>query len=347
MVTIDGFIDKGAYSVEQWLTKQEVKKALKIDDGAFKKWNEHGKIITVKSRKYYYDEQEINQWLEQNRKAISKMQVGNIYNNKTIQETFKCSGQGGMRRGHLTNSLVLFSDQLKKEPIYEDKSYIDKYGNQIMHYTGEGQKRNQDQELKKQNRTLYDSNELSTKVYLFETFKAGKHTFRGEVKLCASPYTEQQNGRMVYIFPLSFNDNEYVISEKLYKEKEERQEKQAYKLGSEELYQRAKKAKKVGQRKAYTTVYERNNYVAAHVKERAEGYCDLCGEPAPFKDKNGKPYLECHHVTWLANQGEDSIDNAVALDPTCHRKMHVLDLENDVKILQTKIKQYQAKMLKD
>ena len=31
MVTIDGFIDKGAYSVEQWLTKQEVKKALKID----------------------------------------------------------------------------------------------------------------------------------------------------------------------------------------------------------------------------------------------------------------------------------------------------------------------------
>lgn len=73
----------------------------------------------------------------------------------------------------------------------------------------------------------------------------------------------------------------------------------------------------------------------------------MCGEPAPFKDRNGKPYLECHHVTWLANQGEDSIDNAVALDPTCHRKMHVLDLKDDVKLLQTKIKQYQAKRLKD
>ena len=79
------------------------------------------------------------------------------------------------------------------------------------------------------------------------------------------------------------------------------------------------------------------------MKERADGYCDLCGEPAPFKDKNGKPYLECHHVIWLAKQGEDSIDNAVALDPTCHRKMHVLGLENDVELLQTKIKQYKDK----
>ncbi|WP_210127825.1 HNH endonuclease [Staphylococcus sp. GDX8P114P-2] len=342
MVTIDGFIDKGAYSVEQWLTKQEVKKALKIDDGAFKKWNEHGKIITVKSRKYYYDEQELNQWLKQNRGPISQLKVGNIYNNQVIQDIFKCSGQGGMRRSHLTNALVLFSDHSKNQPIYEDKSYIDEHGNQIMHYTGMGQQG--DQDLKStQNRTLLESNDLSIKVYLFETFDSGQHTFRGEVKLCATPYTEQQNGRKVYIFPLSFNDNEYVIPETFYKDKEIQQENQAYKLGIEELYQRAKKAKKVGQRKAYTTVYERNNYVAAHVKERADGYCDLCGEPAPFKDKNGKPYLECHHVIWLAKQGEDSIDNAVALDLTCHRKMHVLGLENDVELLQTKIKQYKDK----
>ena len=51
MVTIDGFIDKGAYSVEQWLTKQEVKKALKIDDRSFDKWKELGKITTGQSQK--------------------------------------------------------------------------------------------------------------------------------------------------------------------------------------------------------------------------------------------------------------------------------------------------------
>ena len=55
--------------------------------------------------------------------------------------------------------------------------------------------------------------------------------------------------------------------------------------------------------------------------------------PAPFKDKNGNPYLENHHVEWLSKGGEDTIDNAVALCPNCHKKMHILDDEEDVKAL--------------
>jgi len=50
--------------------------------------------------------------------------------------------------------------------------------------------------------------------------------------------------------------------------------------------------------------------------------------------------LECHHVDWLSRGGEDSIDNAVALDPSCHRKMHELDLKTDVQKLKGKIKEY-------
>ncbi|ERH35110.1 hypothetical protein SEQU_07460 [Staphylococcus equorum UMC-CNS-924] len=50
--------------------------------------------------------------------------------------------------------------------------------------------------------------------------------------------------------------------------------------------------------------------------------------------------MECHHVDWLSRGGEDSIDNAVALDPSCHRKMHELDLKTDVQKLKGKIKEY-------
>ncbi len=60
------------------------------------------------------------------------------------------------------------------------------------------------------------------------------------------------------------------------------------------------------------------------------GQCQLCNEPAPFSRPSGEPYLEVHHVVWLARGGEDSVANAVALCPNCHRKMHILDDQRDV-----------------
>ena len=43
-------------------------------------------------------------------------------------------------------------------------------------------------------------------------------------------------------------------------------------------------------------VYIRNFKVAAYTKVRAAGICQLCGQPAPFKDKDGEPFLENHHL---------------------------------------------------
>lgn len=77
----------------------------------------------------------------------------------------------------------------------------------------------------------------------------------------------------------------------------------------------------------------RDRYVSEYVKRRARGRCQLCGAPAPFTDQYGHPYLESHHVIWLADGGTDSIDNVVALCPNCHRKMHSLNLEEDVQML--------------
>ena len=82
----------------------------------------------------------------------------------------------------------------------------------------------------------------------------------------------------------------------------------------------------------------RDPFIAEYAKRRAKGICQLCGQEAPFQDKDGNPYLESHHIVWLANGGADSIDNTVALCPNCHCKMHVVNDASDVAILQKKVK---------
>lgn len=72
-----------------------------------------------------------------------------------------------------------------------------------------------------------------------------------------------------------------------------------------------------------TEVFERNPDVVAEVLDRAKGICEHCNNNAPFKrKKNNMPYLEVHHKKPLAQGGEDTVKNAIALCPNCHRKMH-------------------------
>ncbi len=68
--------------------------------------------------------------------------------------------------------------------------------------------------------------------------------------------------------------------------------------------------------------YQRDPQVVAWVLDQANGICGLCGRPAPFTDTSGKPFLEVHHIVWLSNGGEDTVENAVALCPNCHRWAH-------------------------
>jgi len=71
------------------------------------------------------------------------------------------------------------------------------------------------------------------------------------------------------------------------------------------------------------TVYNRNAYVVAEVLYRANGICEKCKQPAPFlRDFDNSPYLEVHHKIPLSEGGDDSIENALALCPNCHRKSH-------------------------
>ena len=77
-----------------------------------------------------------------------------------------------------------------------------------------------------------------------------------------------------------------------------------------------------------TTAFVRDPAVRAWVLLNADGVCEGCAFPAPFKLMTGKLYLEVHHVVPLAAKGSDTITNAVALCPNCHRRCH-LSLDKD------------------
>lgn len=71
------------------------------------------------------------------------------------------------------------------------------------------------------------------------------------------------------------------------------------------------------------TVFIRNQIVVAAVLYNANGKCERCKSDAPFlRNVDNTPYLEVHHIVTLAEGGDDTIENAIALCPNCHRQLH-------------------------
>jgi len=266
------------------------------------------------------------------------LELGQIVNNDELRAIFKCGNMGGMRRSKATNTLIIISDHTKG--LYEDKWLGD-----VLHYTGMGKKGDQDINAS-QNRTLNESNSNGVYVFLFEVFKENNYIYRDQVKLVEIPYQEKQKDeegmlRNVWVFPVKpIEDNEIIIEQKIINESYEKKEKRAKKLSDKDLYEKAKESQsvKTSVRTTTTQTFERNAFVTEFAKRRAKGICQLCNKPAPFNNKLGEPYLETHHIQWLSKGGSDTIDNTVALCPNCHKKMHVIEMESDIKVLKEKVK---------
>ena len=263
--------------------------------------------------------------------------IGDHLTNNELCQLFKCGNMGGMRRSKKTGTLVIISDHTKN-------FYHDEWKDGVLHYTGMG--KNGDQVLVgNQNGTLYNSDTNGVNVHLFEVLEKSVYTYKGIVKLAAQPYQAAQETfdgemRSVWIFPVKpvLDIEEWAI---------EIMEKEAVTLSNTELYIRVKEVKRESSkpRTVETKVYDRDPYLKELVKRIAEGKCQYCGETAPFIDKNGEPYLEEHHVTWLARGGSDTIDNVVAVCPNCHTKAHVLD-DDITKITLEEVAKQNVKRLK-
>ncbi|WP_371751494.1 HNH endonuclease [Snodgrassella alvi] len=259
---------------------------------------------------------------------------GTILDNKKLCELFLCSPQGGMSKSNRTNTLVLITNHL-------NSIYNDIWKDDILYYTGMGQLGDQSLESA-QNKTLANIEKNGVKVHYFEVFKKNEYTYIGEMLKASEPYTARQldagkQWQQVYIFPLRLKagelpnevinhyENERVTSLKRLSDK---------KLLTK-IQQQNDEAKHTKTSKMTVKVprYRRSMELAEYVKRQAKGHCDLCEQAAPFTNKEQQPYLECHHIIWLSQNGADTLDNIVALCPNCHRKMHIVQDENDIKRL--------------
>lgn len=276
-----------------------------------------------------------------NIKTIDDLQINNIYTNDVITKVFKCSKQGGMRKSNTTNTLVLISKQTGKS-IYHD-TWVDN----MLHYTGMGQEGDQKLDFA-QNRTLKDSAKNGVTVHLFEVFKDTEYTYAGIIELAGLPYKaiepdRNNTKRIVYKFPLKLKNSEYCPNNETLTQNEEKLEKSILRKTKQEIKELAIEKSKLNKnrnlvRKVSTLIHERSPEIKEYVKELAKGICQLCENKAPFEVK-GKPFLHVHHIEYLSNGGEDTIENAIAVCPNCHAKIHQLELKEDKEKLLRKVQE--------
>jgi 5-methylcytosine-specific restriction enzyme A len=84
----------------------------------------------------------------------------------------------------------------------------------------------------------------------------------------------------------------------------------------------ANAAASTGGRMSKQLWHVRSEWVRQYVLARANGTCEACDALAPFKRRDGTPYLEPHHTTRLADEGLDHPATVGAICPTCHRRIH-------------------------
>ena len=263
------------------------------------------------------------------------LKPGDTIDNDTLRAIFHCGPEGIMRQSPKTGSLVIVSDHTRSP-------YEDTWVNNFFHYTARGLGGKQGISLP-ENKPLVESKTHGVRLYLFEVFEEGHYVYMGEVEPSDKPFLSRQtnsekNIREVYIFPLKLigHKRPSLHHRNLQETKEElarRKTSTSAAPGSPAPYSLK------GRRMHEQSLPVRNQepLVPAPAQQQTRGICQLCNQPAPFSTSNGEPYLETHHIHWLSKGGEDVMENTVSLCPNCHRKMHVLNLPEDVAILKGKI----------
>ncbi len=175
------------------------------------------------------------------------------------------------------------------------------------------------------NLALRDHIQNNKTVHLFEYVASGIVRFKGEVTYLGHHEERRPdregNWRNAFVFELAVDSpassttdqTPLPVAEPKY-----------WSMPASELRALAKRAPlpqtNVTQRRQ--VVRQRSEAVRIYVLRRADGICEGCGVPAPFKEKKRRPYLEPHHIHRIADGGPDDPAHVIALCPNCHRRVH-------------------------
>lgn len=169
------------------------------------------------------------------------------------------------------------------------------------------------------NFAIINSQNVPIHVFVRQNDKQKKFAYKGQFK-----YIKHFNDNGEKWFQLEKFGESTIYSQQEHIEHFEASVRDSVDDSSERRKKRLSKAPKNPRVRVVTTVvYDRNPDVVAEVLLRAKGICEGCGTKAPFiKRTSNEPYLEVHHNIALAKGGDDTVENAVALCPNCHRERH-------------------------
>ncbi|KPB54265.1 HNH endonuclease [Pseudomonas coronafaciens pv. oryzae] len=247
---------------------------------------------------------------------------GNIYDRKSeIHAPFGGSFQSGIAPSDKAPAVFLFTGSSGEQYGYRDE--MDAHG--VYSYTGEGQVG--DMTLTRGNLAIQRHAKTGRALYLFKALEKRKgQQYIGEFACADISWKDgpDRNGniRKVLIFHL------VPVMDLLAHEEGMHDDSQAdsHELKTEILRNRAYEAAVASPSKskvtAIRTVHARSQTVKEYVLRRAEGICESCKQAAPFITKNGKPYLEPHHINRLSDGGLDHPLFIAALCPACHKEIH-------------------------
>lgn len=242
--------------------------------------------------------------------------VGGIYNRRReIHGVYGGQPQGGMATPARYAVIFLFTGDGGEAHGYVDRPMPDG----TFWYTGEGQRGNM--EFIRSNRALRDHREDGKRCCLFEAIGRGSVRYIGEVEYLGHHREERPdtNGdlRQAIVFELGIctgspatNVQETTVPYRRWSLADLRRLALTSAVIGSSLAERR------------VNVQRRSDALREYVLRRAGGICEGCQDVAPFETPKGKPYLEPHHTTRLADGGPDHPEHVIALCPTCHRRVH-------------------------
>lgn len=246
--------------------------------------------------------------------------IGNEYSRKRdIHAFFGGQQQGGISTPSEFPYVFIFTGKSGEEYGYEDGWQDDG----VFLYTGEGQVG--DMTMTAGNKAIAEHVKNGKEILLFEALGKGKPC-RFEGKLTCLSWDEQigkdKNGDKRKVIRFHLVRNDYQTESSVSDEPDAA----TFDLSLEELRDKALRAASAAPQGSFKSAKreyrKRSQIVKSYVLRRANGICELTGKPAPFKRKDGSPYLEVHHTRRLSDDGLDHPSYVGAICPTVHREIH-------------------------
>lgn len=252
---------------------------------------------------------------------MSRFIQGANYQRSQLHKRFGGQEQRGICTPRKSPVILLFTGKRGRK-----HGYINEWKGDHFIYTGEGQRG--DMKMTHGNLAIRDHVANGKELHIFENIGRGGVKYLGQMifEQVVEGRGHDTVGRMrrVYRFVLTPITGGVPSSLSAPPSSASVDQSRYWKIPKDELRKIAKKMATTKPKKTETTrtVRQRSEPVRVHVLRRADGFCEYCGGPAPFKTPKGRPFLEVHHTERLTDEGPDDPEWVVGLCPNCHRKAH-------------------------